>query len=137
MSLFNIFGVAGSGMAAQTIRLNTTASNLANAETVSGSAETTYRTKQPVFEAMMNDMLSQDQGQGVQVSQIVESDAAPVQRYEPAHPLANPEGYIYQANVNTVEEMANMMSASRHYQTNVEVVNTSKQMLLNTLRLGQ
>ena len=145
MSLFNIFNVAGSGMSAQNIRLNTTASNLANAESIASSADAVYRAKQPVFSTIMNETMqstTQDYGDsmslgGVKVQAIAETDAPPIQRYEPGNPLANDQGYIFQANINTVEEMANMMSASRHYQTNVEVANTSKQMLLGTLRLGQ
>lgn len=137
MSLFGIFDVSGSAMSAQSIRLNVTASNLANAETVSSSTEQTYRARHPVFAAMMQDFADEYSGVGVNVKGIVESQAELRMRYEPEHPLANEEGYIFLPNVNAVEEMANMISASRTYQSNVEVMNTSKQLLMATLRLGQ
>ena len=137
MSLFGIFDVSGSAMSAQSIRLNVTASNLANAETVSSSTEQTYRARHPVFSAMMQDFADEYSGVGVNVKGIVESQAELRMRYEPEHPLANEEGYIFLPNVNAVEEMANMISASRTYQSNVEVMNTSKQLLMATLRLGQ
>lgn len=139
MSLFSIFDVAGSAMSAQTVRLNTTASNLANAESASTTEEGVYRARRPVFAevpATFRDALDRSVA-GVQVAGIAE-DTAPAQRkYLPDHPLADGEGYVYTANINVVEEMADMISASRSYQNNVEVVNTSKQLLLNLLRLGQ
>ncbi len=140
MSLFSIFDVAGSAMSAQTVRLNTTASNLANADSASATEEGVYRARRPVFAEVsaveFRDALDRSVA-GVQVAGIAE-DTAPAQRkYLPDHPLANDEGYVYTANVNVVEEMADMISASRSYQNNVEVVNTSKQLLLNLLRLGQ
>lgn len=135
MSLFSIFDVAGSAMSAQTVRLNTTASNLANAESASTTEEGVYRARRPVF-AEFQDVLDRSVA-GVQVAGIAE-DTTPAQRkYLPDHPLADGEGYVYTANINVVEEMADMISASRSYQNNVEVVNTSKQLLLNLLRLGQ
>ena len=137
MSLFNIFEVAGSGMSAQSLRLNVTASNLANAESVSSSTNETYRARQPVFSAMLNDAFNEQSGVGVNVLGIVESQAPLQQRYEPDNPLANEDGNIFLPNVNVVEEMANMISASRSYQNNVEVVNTSKQLLMRTLALGE
>ena len=140
MSSFKIFDIAGSGMAAQSVRLNTVASNLANAESVSGDASTAYRARHPVFEAVRASVAAGQQnepGAAVRVSGIVESDKAPEARYEPGNPLANAEGYIYAPNVNVVEEMVDMISASRAYQNNVEVMNTSKELLLATLRLGQ
>jgi flagellar basal-body rod protein FlgC len=141
MSLFNVFNVAGSAMAAQTVRLNTTASNLANAETVAGSAEVAYRARQPVFAAALKAAQggpagAADPSAGVQVSGIVESQAPVQPLYMPGHPMADGNGYVYRSNVNPVEEMVNMISASRSYQNNVEVMNTSKEMLLQTLRLG-
>lgn len=135
MSLFSIFNVAGSAMSAQTVRLNTTASNLANAESAAGSEAEVYRARRPVF-AEFRDILDQSVA-GVQVAGIVEDQAPAQQKYQPHHPLANEEGYVYMPNINVVEEMADMISASRSYQNNVEVVNASKQMLLNLLRLGQ
>jgi flagellar basal-body rod protein FlgC len=139
MSSFKIFDIAGSGMAAQSVRLNTVASNLANADSVSGSAETAYRARHPVFEAVRAQMAGQPgaAGTAVRVSDIVEDGRAPEMRYEPGNPLANAEGYVFAPNVNVVEEMVDMISASRAYQNNVEVMNTSKELLLATLRLGQ
>lgn len=144
MSLSNVFGIAGSAMNAQTIRLNTTASNMANAESVSSSLGETYRARKPVFAVQQVDPLSQPDneagmasGQGVQVLGIVESQAALRQEYNPQHPMADEKGFIYYPNVNVVEEMADMISASRSFQINTEIMNTAKQMLQQTIRLGQ
>jgi len=138
MSLFNIFDVAGSGMSAQSVRLNVVASNLANADNVSGSEADAYHAKQPVFEAVYNAARGEDgDANMVKVASIRESNAPIQARYMPGNPLANEKGYVYGSNVNTVEEMVNMISASRSYQNNVEVMNTSKQMLLRTLTLGE
>ncbi len=145
MSLFRIFDIAGSAMSAQSVRLNTTASNLANAESVSSSAETTYRARRPVFAAALADALQDGTSNssggegavGVEVKGIVESQAPLAREYNPAHPMADKDGFIYRSNVNQVEEMADMMSASRSYQTNVQVADSAKQMLLQTLRLGK
>lgn len=135
MSLFRIFDIAGSAMSAQSVRLNTTASNLANSETVSGTEAGAYRSRQPVFATVIRGI--EREAAGVRVTGIVE-DGSPVRKeYAPDNPLADEKGYIYRSNVNAVEEMANMISASRSYQNNVEVLNTSKQLLLSTLRLGQ
>jgi flagellar basal-body rod protein FlgC len=139
MPSFNIFDVAGSGMSAQSVRLNTVASNLANADSVSGDPNSVYKARHPVFEAVKSAM-SQGNGSGhaaVHVKGIMESQATPAARYEPGNPLANAEGYVYAPNVNVVEEMVDMISASRAYQNNVEVMNTSKELMLATLRLGQ
>lgn len=137
MSLFNVFDVAGSALNAQSVRLNVTASNLANAGTVSGTAEGAYRARHPVFSTLINDSLDGREATGVQVLDILESKAPPVEQYEPDNPLANDKGYVYLPNVNGIEELANMISASRTYQSNVEVMNTSKQMLLRTINIGQ
>jgi flagellar basal-body rod protein FlgC len=137
MGLFRIFDVAGSGMSAQTVRLNTVASNMANAEVVSGSPETAYHARQPVFAAIMDAMSGDNTSVPVKVSGVVESQAPINREYSPQHPQADADGYVYLSNVNMIEEMANMISASRSYQSNVEVANTSKQLLLETLRLGQ
>jgi flagellar basal-body rod protein FlgC len=142
MSSFKIFDIAGSGMSAQSVRLNTVASNLANAESVSGDPTKVYRARHPVFEAVRAQVgaaagLSGQASAAVKVAGIVENDVAPEMRYEPGNPLANAEGYVYAPNVNTVEEMVDMISASRAYQNNIEVLNTSKDLLLATLRLGQ
>ena len=137
MGLFRIFDVAGSGMSAQTVRLNTVASNMANADVVSSTEEGAYRARQPVFAAVMQALSGNQATVPVQVSGVVESQAPVNKQYDPGNPLAIEQGYVYVSNVNIVEEMANMISASRTYQSNVEVANTSKQLLLDTLKLGQ
>lgn len=136
MSLFNVFRIAGSGLEAQTVRMNTTASNLANADSVASKPEDAYRSRQPVFAAELS-ALQQGQNPGVQIKGIVESDAPGAMRYEPNNPVADEKGYVYGSNVNSIEELVNMISASRSYQNNVEVMNNSKQMLLRTLQLGK
>lgn len=133
MSLFNVFGIAGSGMSAQSVRLNLTASNLANAQSVATRPEDAYRARHPVFQAV----LAGETGAGVRTAGIVQSEASGEARHAPGHPLADDAGYVHTANVNTMEEMANMISASRSFQQNVEVMNTSKELLLRTLRLGE
>jgi len=141
MGLSNIFDIAGSGMNAQKIRLNTTASNIANAETASSSIDQVYRGRHPVFATQYGKALGGgfDDGQSasVAVAGIVESDAPLQPRYEPHHPKADDDGYVYYPNVNVVEEMTNMISASRSFQVNVEVMNSAKQMLQRVLTLGQ
>jgi flagellar basal-body rod protein FlgC len=140
MSTFKVFDIAGSGMAAQSVRINTVASNLANANSVSGDPNNVYRAKHPVFEAVRGAMGGGPDGAAsaaVRVKGIFEADAPALARYEPGNPLADANGYVYAPNVNAVEEMVDMISASRSYQNNVEVMNTSKEMLLATLRLGQ
>ena len=137
MSLFNIFDVAGSGMSAQSIRLNTVASNLSNADNVSSSKAEAYRAKEPIFQAIYSSVRGDGTNvHGVRVASIKESTAPIQARYMPGNPLADANGYVYGSNVNPIEEMVNMISASRSYQNNVEVMNTSKQMLLKTLTLG-
>lgn len=135
MSLMSVFNISGSAMNAQSVRLNTTASNLANAESVSSSAEGAYRARHPIFESVLDKLTGEVSG--VEVSSVMKSDAPVMKQFSPGNPLADEEGYIYRSNVNVMEEMANMISASRSYQNSVEVMNTSKQMLINTLRLGQ
>jgi flagellar basal-body rod protein FlgC len=136
MSSFKIFDIAGSGMSAQSVRLNTVASNLANADSVSGDPNSVYRARHPVFQAVMGTPgdLSTEQ---VNVTGIAQSQASPETRYDPGNPLADAQGNVYAPNVNVVEEMADMISASRSYQNNVEVLNTSRDMMLATLKLGQ
>ena len=137
MSLFNVFDVAGSAMNAQSVRMNVTASNLANAGSVSGDPDKVYRARQPVFSTFSASLLDQNGVAGVQLEGVVES-AAPLQlRYQPDHPEADADGNVYATNVNTVEEMVNMMSASRSYKNNVEMINTTKELLLQTLSLGR
>jgi len=134
MSSFRIFDIAGSALSAQSLRLNTVASNLANADAVSGDPNNVYKARLPVFKV---DSSHGPDSAGVQVLGVVESQAAPQKRYEPGHPLADAQGYVYAPNVNPVEEMVNMISASRSYQGNVEVMNTAKQLALQTLNLGK
>jgi flagellar basal-body rod protein FlgC len=138
MPSFKVFDIAGSGLSAQSVRLNTVASNLANADSVSGDPKTVYKARHPVFEAVKASLASQPQdgNAAVRVRGIMESNAAPTARYEPGNPLANADGYVYSPNVNVVEEMVDMISASRAYQNNVEVMNTSKELMLATLKLG-
>ena len=138
MSLFNVFDTAGTGMYAQSVRLNTTSSNLANANSASSSIDRTYRARQPVFGQILKDPYASDgTAIGVKVLGVVESQAPLRREYNPGNPNADAEGYVYMPNVNVVEEMANMISASRSYQTNVEVMNTAKEMLMRTLAMGQ
>lgn len=138
MSLFRVFDVAGSAMSAQSVRLNTTASNLANANSVSSSVDETYKARYPVFQAKLEEANSaQNDAVGVNVAGIIESDAPLVNEFNPNHPLADENGYVYRPNVNVMEEMANMISASRSYQTNVQIADSAKKMLSKTLTLGQ
>jgi flagellar basal-body rod protein FlgC len=134
MSVFNVFNIAGSALSAQGMRLNTVASNLANADSIAGPDGKPYRAKQVVFEATpMNGQAAQ----GVRVKQVVE-DASPGRMvYDPRNPAADDKGYVTMPNVSVVDEMVNMISASRSYQTNAEVMNTAKTLLLKTLTLGQ
>ncbi len=138
MSLFRIFDIAGSAMSAQSVRLNTTASNLANANTIASSAETAYRSRQPVFQTVMDNSAGMNpESAGVRVAGVVESSAEPGKVHDPGNPLADADGYIYMSNVNPVDELVNMISASRSYQNSVEVLSTSKELLLRTLSIGQ
>lgn len=149
MSLLNIFDIAGSAMTAQNLRLNTTASNLANADSVSSNRDETYRARHPVFAARLVDAVhasgdsagftaaTEDAAAGVSVQGIVESDAPLQMRYQPHHPMADENGYVAYPNVNVVEEMADMMSASRSFQLNVQMLNTVKSMAERLLTMGQ
>ncbi len=137
MSMFKIFDTAASGMSAQSLRLNLVASNMANADAVSSSLDQTYRSRQAVFKTVFDQANPDGAANGVKVAGVLESQAPLVQEYAPDHPLANDQGYIFRPNVNMVEEMANMMSASRSYQSNVEVANAAKQLLIATIRMGQ
>lgn len=136
MSLFNVFKVSSSAMSAQSLRLNAVASNLANVDSAVSADGQPYRAKQVVFQAtpMGN---TGGAAQGVRVTQVVESAAPARMTYDPHNPLADENGYVAMSNVDPVEEMVNMISASRSYQTNVEVMNTAKQMLMRTLQIGQ
>lgn len=133
MSLFNIFKVSGSAMSAQAQRLNTVASNLANADSATSATGEAYRAKQVVFEAVP----LASGGSAVRVQQVVEDQSPLKQVFDPKNPLADANGYVQMPNVNVVDEMVNMLSASRAYQNNVETMNAAKSMLLKTLTLGQ
>ncbi|NVJ60374.1 MAG: flagellar basal body rod protein FlgC [Gammaproteobacteria bacterium] len=138
MSLYNIFDISGSAMSAQSVRLNTTASNMANAESASSNYDETYKARHPVFSAVYQGLRgSQFGGAGVNVLGVVESEAAPRVKYQPENPLADEQGNVYLPNINIVEEMANMISASRNYQANVQIANTAKTLMQRTLSLGQ
>ncbi len=138
MPAFDIFNIAGSGMNAQNLRLNLVASNLSNANSISSSIDEVYKSRQPVFAAELKNIMDKNSASsGVDVLGVVESQAPPIMEYAPNHPMADELGYIYKPNVNSVEEMANMMSASRAYENNVEVLNTAKSLILQTLKMGQ
>lgn len=148
MSYANLFDIAGMGMNAQSVRLNTVASNLANAQSAASSVNQVYRARHPVFAAVQQSAMQQmagwdvgangeQQGAGVQVTGIVESEAPLEKRYEPGHPLADKDGYVLYPNVNVVEEMADMISASRSFQINVEMLQSAKTMAQRLLALGQ
>jgi flagellar basal-body rod protein FlgC len=134
MSLFNIFNISGSGMTAQAQRLNVVASNLANAESTTGPDGKPYRAKQVIFKTTT---FEGQPGQGVRVSAVAEDNSPMKIVYDPKHPMADSKGYVTLPNVNPVDEMVNMISASRSYQNNVDVMNTSKALLLKTLTIGQ
>lgn len=143
MALSNIFSIAGSGMSAESVRLNTVASNLANADSVSSSPDAAYKARYPVFQAVQA-ALGSGQPQAMQgadasvaVDGIVQSTAAPTARYEPGNPMADAKGYVYSSNVNVVEQMVDMISASRSYQNDAQVLNASKSLAIDTLKLGQ
>ena len=133
MSLFNVFDIAGGALTAQSQRLNTVASNLANADSATGPDTKPYRAKQVVFSSVP---LAGAAASGVRVTGVIEDQSPLRQIYDPKHPLADPQGYVMMPNVNVVDEMVNMISASRSYQNNVEVMNTAKTLLLKTLQLG-
>jgi flagellar basal-body rod protein FlgC len=135
MSMNDVFRISSSALSAQSLRLNTTASNLANAESSAGPDGKVYRAKQVVFQT---DPLSasRPESAGVSVSRVVEDTTAPRKTYDPKHPQADADGYVSLPNVNVVDEMVNMISASRSYQTNVEVMNTAKALMLKALTLG-
>jgi flagellar basal-body rod protein FlgC len=134
MSLFQIFNVAGSATSAQSQRLNVVASNLANADTVAGPDGQAYKARQVVFQTQL---MGEVGTAGVRVSTVAEDNTPGRRVHDPKHPAADAQGYVTYSNVNPVEEMVNMISASRSYQNNVEVMNTAKSLLLKTLQLGQ
>lgn len=147
MSLNTIIDIAGMGMSAQSVRLNATASNLANAEAAGSDPDNVYRARHPVFESLRMDALQngfeplagldKDASMGLRVTDIIESDQPLQRRYQPNHPNADEEGYVFYPNVNVVEEMADMISASRSFQINVELMNSAKSMIQQVLSLGR
>ena len=138
MSMFRIFDVAGSAVSAQSQRLNVVASNLANADTVAGPDGSAYKARQVVFQTrLMGTMGQADVNAGVTVSTVTEDQTPGRRVHDPKHPSADADGYVTYSNVNPVEEMVNMISASRSYQNNIEVMNTAKSLLLKTLQIGQ
>ena len=141
MAFDSIYKIAGSAMGAQTVRLNTIASNLANADSAASNPEDVYQARKPVFAAVYNnDQMTRDQGMGgahVQVLDVVSAERAPQRRFEPNNPLANRDGYVYYADINQIEEMTDMMSASRSFETNVDVLNRVRGMQQSLLKLGE
>lgn len=141
MSLMKIFDTAGSGMSAESLRLNTVASNLANADSVSSSPDAAYKAKELLFAPVLQAQggaASQDSGTnvGVHMAGVTESQQPVQSHYEPGNPMADASGFVYGSNVNPIDELVNMISASRSYQNNVEVMNTTKQLMIKTINLG-
>ncbi|WP_024327928.1 flagellar basal body rod protein FlgC [Thioalkalivibrio sp. AKL19] len=136
-NMFSLFNTSASALSAQSVRLNTVASNLANANTAATNPDETYRAKQVLFQSVMDQANPNGSSTAVRVAGVTESQAAPNAHYEPHHPQANEDGYIFRPAISVVEEMANMMSASRNYEANVEVMETSRQLLQRTLQIGQ
>ena len=134
MSMLRIFDVSGSAVSAHSQRLNTVASNLANAESVAAPGQQPYKARQVVFQTLL---MGDVGAAGVQVSDIVESTDKPRRAHVPGHPMADADGYVTYSNVSPIDEMANMISASRAYQSNIEVMNTARSLLSKTLQLGQ
>lgn len=137
MTMLAAMKISSSAMTAQMVRMNTTASNLANMDVVGATEGEAYKAKKPVFQTMIEKFSETDYEAGVMVSGITQTDRPNTKRYEPSNPLANDEGYIFQSNVNSIEEMVEMTNASRSYQTNVEVMNATKKMMMATLQLGK
>lgn len=136
MSLLDIFGISGSAVSAQSRRLNVVASNLANADSVAGPDGQAYRARHVVFQSLQTGGAVQGQV-GVRVSNVVEDPTPGKRQHDPSNPMADADGYVTQSNVNVVEEMVDMIAASRAYQNNIEVMNTTQQLLAKTLQLGQ
>ena len=137
MSLMNVFGINHSALVAQSTRINLIAENLANADVAASTPEEVYKPKYPVFSTLMDASAADNQARGVTIEGIATDDRAPRNEFNPGHAMADENGFIYMPNVNPVQEMANMMSASRSFQSAIEVINTSKQLALRTLTLGK
>jgi len=129
--------ISSSAMTAQMVRMNTTASNLANMDVVGSTEDQAYKAKKPIFRTVLEKFSEKDYQASVQVTGVSQTDRPNIRRYEPQNPLADEEGYVYQSNVNSIEEMVEMTNASRSYQTNVEVMNATKKMMMATLQLGK
>lgn len=137
MGLFSTFDISGSAMTANTVRMNLVASNLANVNSAASSVDGTYRSRQAIFKTIVDEFSNKPSVAKVGIERIVESEEPLKAQYQPHHPNANEEGYVFMPNVNPIEAMANMIDASRSYQNNVEVLNTSKQLLMKTINLGK
>lgn len=137
MAFYSMFNIAGSGLHAQNERLNIIASNLANADSMASSRDQAYKARQPVFASVYEDVFNQAANPGVSMIAVVESDQVHDKHYAPENPIADADGYVYLSNVDVIAEMTNMIVAGRSYQNNVEVMNTAKELLLATLRIGQ
>lgn len=140
MSLSSIFDIAGSAMTAETVRLKTSAGNMSNANIEAGSPEEVYKAKYPIFKTIQenaNQWAGERLAGGVEVTGIYESQAEPQRQYDPKNPIADADGFVYTPNVNYVEEMANVISASRSYEMDIELLNTAKQLMQRTLQLGE
>lgn len=135
MSNLPIFDIAGSALQAQSVRMSTIASNLSNADTVAGSADAVYKPLEPIFQAVTSK--NDPNITSVKVKEITQTEAAPIKRYEPGHPLADGDGYIYQPDVDPVAQMVNLISTSRNYQAGVEMLTTAKELALATLTMGR
>ena len=135
MSNLPIFDIAGSALQAQSVRMSTIASNLSNADTIAGSADAVYKPLEPIFQAVTSK--NDPNITSVKVKEITQSEAAPIKRYEPNHPLADGDGYVYSADIDPVAQMVNLISASRSYQAGVEMLNTAKELAVATLSMGR
>ena len=137
MTMLTAMKISSSAMTAQMVRMNTTASNLANMDVVGSTEDQAYKAKKPIFRTVLEKFSENDYQAGVQVTGVSQTDRPNIRRYEPQNPSADDEGYVYQSNVNSIEEMVEMTNASRSYQTNVEVMNATKKMMMATLQLGK
>jgi len=137
MSMLTALKISSSAMTAQMVRMNTTASNLANMDVVGTTADEAYKAKKPIFQTVMENYTKNNFEASVQVNGIHVSDRANTKRYDPQNPAASEDGYVFMSNVNSIEEMVDMTNASRSYQTNVEVMNATKKMMMATLQLGK
>ncbi len=137
MSMLSALKISSSAMTAQVVRMNSTASNLANMDVVGSTADEAYKAKKPIFKTVMENNTLNNFEASVKVSGIYVSDKVNTQRYDPQNPAASKDGYVFMSNVNSIEEMVDMTNASRTYQTNVEVMNATKKMMMSTLQLGK